>query len=75
MYNRMDLSFFAYGPKQMTISDFTAGNATLACSLVDVTGHPNGNQSMRDMSIDRPVTCSTGEVSPEIGVAFAAKIQ
>jgi hypothetical protein len=57
----------------MPISDLTAGNATLACSLVDVTGHPNGNRNMREISIDRPVTCSTGDMSPEMGVAFAAK--
>ena len=74
-YRRIVLSFPAYALSEIPISDLTPGNATLGCSLVEVRGQPNGNRNIRDISIERPVTNSTGDVMPVIGVALAAKIQ
>ena len=61
-------------PSAIPISDLACVRDTLGSSLEDVTGHPKGNRKLVDMSGTMLVTISKGDISPEIGDAFAVWI-
>ena len=61
-------------PSAIPISDLACVRDTLCSSLDEVTGHPKGKRKQVETSGTMLVTISKGDISPEIGDAFAVWI-